>query len=180
MKNKSIVFSIMFIVMFCTVPFVKGATSQDILNYCKQSHVVAGKTVTVSNADIVKIERFLNTNPITAAQGDTIIANAKAAITVMDKAGVSDISKLNSADRQKILGLLNNAGSAVGVTFDFDAATGSIKVFKDGKQIETINGSTKLPFTGSANVSYIAVSAIIVAAIAMFVVKKEGLLNSAK
>lgn len=156
---------------------VNAATSTDIINYAKASHELFGKTVTLSNANVAKIERFFETNQITDTQGDTMLANLREAEEVIKNANVTDIEKLSAEQKQQVLSLLNEAGSVVGVTVSYDKTNKSIGVYQNGTQIEEISLSGKLPFTGSNVASYVSVLAVI--AIAMFALTKKGLENNA-
>lgn len=156
---------------------VNAATSTDIINYAKASHELGGKTYTLSSANIAKVERFFETNTITEAQGDTILAKLREAEEVIKSANVANIEDLSAEQKQQVLALLNEAGSVVGVTVSYDKTNKTISVYQNGTQVEDFSVSGKLPFTGTNVAPFVSVLAVI--AIAMFALTKKGLKNNA-
>ena len=157
---------------------VNAATSTDIINYAKEGHELCGKTYNLSATNVAKVERFFETNKITEAQGDTILAKLKEAEEVIKAANVTGIEKLSADQKQQVLALLNEAGSVVGVTVSYDKTNKTINVYQSGSQVEAIGLSGKLPFTGTNVASGVSILAVI--AIAMFALTKKGLENNAQ
>lgn len=159
---------------------MQAASSTEVLDYLRKPHTVAGQTVQATSAQIAQAERLFASNPITAEQGDKIIANGEAAIAICNAAGTADPSKLSATDKQKILALMNEAGSVIGVSVSFDAGTGTLQFVKDGKVIDAMSLSGKLPFTGTDVTPYVVVSIVAIAAVAVCIADKKGLFQSAK
>lgn len=158
-------FFIVMVILIVSGTCVNAAGSDVLLNYAKKSHKIAGKEITLSASDKVKLERFLNDNPISEAEANSVISKAEAIIKIANDSGVNDISKLSKADKEKIIATANEAASILGVTLKF--SNNNVEVYKDGQKIEvlTLNGE-KLAYTGN-NLSILALSGIAIIAVAM-------------
>lgn len=126
----------------------------------------------VTEADKVKVERYLSENPVTDAQADKIVEKAQAVLDLAKNEGVTDLTKLSVESKQKAIALANDAAAELGVTLDFTGTT--VKVYKDGKLLETISSNNgKLAYTGTESNVVLAVSAVVVLALATFIVAKR-------
>ena len=153
---------------------VNAATESELLEYLSQEFTVGGETVSISEADKVKIERYLNENEVTAEQADAVIAKVDEAVAVLEAAGETDITKLSQEDKNKLMGIANDAASTLGLSLSYDASTKTLSVYKDGQLIEStsITSSEELVQTGMTNYVYIAILAVVVIAIAAVVIKR--------
>ena len=153
---------------------VNAATESELLEYLSQEFTVGGETVSISEADKVKIERYLNENEVTAEQADAVIAKVDEAVAVLEAAGETDITKLSQEDKNKLMGIANDAASVLGLSLSYDASTKTLSVYKDGQLIEStsITSSEELVQTGMTNYVYIAILAVVVIAIAAVVIKR--------
>lgn len=167
---KCIVVVAILITLTTCVQAVTG--SEVLLDYAKKSHKVAGEVISLSSADIVKLERFLNDNPVSEAEANSVISKAENIIKIANDSGVNDISKLSNADKEKIISIANEAASILGVTLNF--SNNGVEVYKDGQKIEvfTLNNE-KLAYTGS-NISVLTVSGIAIIAVAIAFAIKKG------
>ena len=102
---------------------VNAATESELLEYLSKDFTVGGKTISISAADKVKIERYLNENEVTAEQADSIIAKVDEAVAVLEKAGETDLTKLSQADKDKLVNIANSAASVLGLSISYDAST---------------------------------------------------------
>ena len=95
------------------------------------------------------------------------------AVKVMEDAGVTNVSKLNSKQLDKIKSIANEAATIVDVTLKFKK--NSVEIYKDGKLIEEVTSNNgKLAYTGNNVNAVLAVSSVTVIALAtVFVVKKK-------
>lgn len=174
MKRLAVVTLLVVMLMVALVGTVNAATESELLNYLSKEFTVAGEKVSISEADKVKIERYLNDNEVTAEQADSIIAKVDEVIAIMDEAGETDLTKLSQEDKNKIISIANSAAEELGLTLSYDASSKTLSVYKDGKLIESssIVSNDELVQTGSANYVYVAILAVAVIAIAAVVVKR--------
>lgn len=169
--RKSLVSTIVFIMILCIATGVNAYTQQDLLNYLTKAHVVNGQTFQLSAADKVKVERFLADNPVTDEQAAQIKSKADATLNYMEKENVTDLSKLNNTQKEKLLAMANDAADVVGVSVSYSAKDNSVSVYKDGKLIESINANlNKLVQTGSSNYEYVIAPLVALIAVATGVV----------
>ena len=180
MKKLKVLFVAIFALVLVVTPCVNAATAEDIVSFAKQEHVIAGQSVTLSSADVQKIEDFFKENEINAEQGEFILSKVKEAIDVTNKTSSTGLEAMPATAKQEVIALLNEAGSVVGVTVSYNSADKTMDIFQNGVKIDAVDLSGKLPFTGSNTIVYIAVAIIAVAAIAVFAVAKKGKLVNAK
>ena len=126
----------------------------------------------MTSADKVKIERFLSENPVTDAEADAILAKADEAIAIVEESGVTDLSKLTTAQKNQLKEIAKSAAEIVNVTLVFK--TSSVEIYKDGKLIETVTANNgKLAYTGNNLNMILVVSTISIIALAITVAAKR-------
>lgn len=178
--KKLLTATLLVVLMLTIATSAMAATESELLAYVSKSFTIAGETVQISSSDKVKVERYLNENEVTAEQADKVIAKVDEAVALMNKAGVSDVTKLSKADKEKLMNIANEAASVLGLTLSYDASTGVVSVYKDGKNIESTSfeSRTTLAQTGSMDYAYVVVPAVAIIAIAMVVVAKRAKANA--
>jgi hypothetical protein len=175
-KLLSIVVMVVMVAMMATT--VVNATTTDEL---ADKLYEMGAKYGVTSADKVKIERYLAENPVTESEANQIVSKAEEAIAVMDEAGVTDVTKLTDAQKEKVKTIANEAASVIDVSLVFKAD--SVEIYKDGKIIETVTSDNgKLVYTGNTINMTVIISSIAVIALALtatvVVVRKKGLANA--
>ena len=162
--------SLLIMVMLLLIATTVNATTNSEL---PQKLYSMGSKYGMTSADKVKIERYLADYPVTEEQANKIVAKAEEAVKVMEDAGVTNVSKLNSKQLDKIKSIANEAATIVDVTLKFKK--NSVEIYKDGKLIEEVTSNTgKLAYTGNNVNAVLAVSSVTVIALAtVFVVKKK-------
>lgn len=172
-KLSRILIMFLVVVMFSTT--VNAATTQDLVNYASKEHSVGGETFKLSNEDVVKVERYLQENPVSEADGDKVIEKAEAVKKLMNDAGVSYPGNLSSADKEKAIQLANEAAEILKVTLNFDMKNNVIEVYKDGKKIDVISfaDGNKLAYTGNSANVYLLPATVAVVAIAAVALRKR-------
>ena len=174
--KKLLTIALLVVLVFAVVTNVNAATKGELSAYLTKTHTVAGESVSISDADKVKIERYLSENEVTEEQADKVIAKVDEAIAVMNAAGESDVTKLSKADKDKLVKIANEAASVLGLTISYDASTKTVSIYKDGKLLESVSltSNTKLVQTGSSNIAYIAVPVVAIIAVAMVAAYKKA------
>lgn len=173
-RNKMLAIALIVIMLMMTFATAVFATTSDELGsklYAK------GKKYGMTSADKVKIERFLSENPVTDAEADAILAKADEAIAIVEESGVTDLSKLTTAQKNQLKEIAKSAAEIVNVTLVFK--TSSVEIYKDGKLIETVTSNNgKLAYTGNNVNVVLVVSAIAIIALATTVVAKKTFANA--
>ena len=164
----SLVFLMVAMFATTTVKAVSGATIvDDVYNL--------GKKYGLTEADKARADRYVADNPITDEQAATIYAKAQAAVQVLEEAGATDVKKLGeqlTADQKtKFEALCQEAASVLGLTLTYK--DGYVEVYKDGKKIDTFTFTNKLPYTGNTVSIIVVVSAVVVMALATFVIVRK-------
>lgn len=164
---------VMVVALFATM--VNAATNDTLADEIYSMGAKYGMT----EADKVKIERYLSDYPVTDDQANQVIAYANEAVQIMENAGVTDYRELSREDKDALKSIANNAASVLGVTLTFKA--GTVEVYKDGKLIETITSSStsgKLAYTGNNINTVLVVSSVAVVALAAAVVVGKKFANA--
>ncbi len=167
--KKTIVCAILFVMLVCVATtFVSATTSSELAAKLYDM----GSKYGVTSADKVKMERYLADNPVTEEQANKIVAEAEAAVKVMEDAGKTSYKDLSDADKATLKTKANNAASVLDVSLTFKK--GSVEVYKEGKLIETITSKDgKLAYTGNNYGVVLAVSSIAVVALAAGLVARK-------
>ena len=174
MKRLATVTLLVVMLVGVLVGTVNAATESELLAYLSQEFTIRGETVSLSEADKVKIERYLNENEVTAEQADSVIAKVDEAIAVLEATGETDLTRLSQEDKSRLVSIANDAASVLGLSLSYDASTKTISVYKNGVLVEStsITSSQELVQTGATNYVYIAILAVVVIAIAAVVIKR--------
>ena len=132
-----------------------------------------GQKYGVTEADKVKIERYLADNPVTEEQANQIMAKAEEAVKIMEDAGVTNPAKLTKEKREELKTIAISAAESVDVKLVFKS--GSVEIYnKEGKLVETATFNTgKLAYTGNSVNTVLVVSIIAIIALAITIVAKR-------
>lgn len=131
--------SLAVIVAFCFSTRVNAATQADLVSYLTSEHVVSGKTLVVSDANAVRIQRFFDDVTLSDADATTIIGKLDAIINQLESEGVSFPSELSSAGKQTIFGLGQEAAALVNLTMSYDSANEAVILYDaSGSQTDVV------------------------------------------
>lgn len=154
-KIMQVLVAVMISAVFVTN--VSAAGNDTLLNYAKQGYVVNGKRVYLTAGDLHSLETFLASNDLTDAQANEIIGQADTIVAVMNREGVSDVTKLSKNAKNEVLSIAQSAASVAGVTLNYD---------KDNKTIvATDKNGAEIPFSLSPYLRPTSNNYVIVAAI---------------
>ena len=171
---RKILFSIsLFIALVAVIATTsKAATNADLIEYATSNHTICGVSTGVDAGSRVKAKRYLTENPVTDSQADFIIANGNELIALMEKAGVSDPSKLSKADKEKFMSIAREAAASIGLTLVFHP--NSVDIYKDGVFIDNATLGTKLVYTGNNINIALIISLVAVSALSLgFIARKK-------
>lgn len=124
------------------------------------------------------IERTIKEVGVTDGQTDEILVKANQAVSVMEQAGVTNVSQLSQADRDRLVSIANEAANIVGADVSFK--NGKVTISKDGKTLEVISLSSNgtLAYTGNNVSTVLVVSSIAVLALATVFVARRKMANA--
>lgn len=156
------------LVVLCYTTVAKAATTDELIAYASKTFTIAGKQVKLSDADVLKVKRYLSENPVTSSGADKIIAKAEQIISIMRAEGVADITKLSKAKKDEVLKIAQEAAAITGATLTYDSTNKAIAVYKNGKKVESLSlQNYKFVQTGSDNTMYVVIPTVTVAVIAI-------------
>lgn len=167
---KKILFATILFVMvavFATT-MVNAATGAELPNLIYEK----GSKYGVTESHKVKMERYLSKHPATDAQADAVMAKVDEVVSVLEKAGVTNIGKLSSADLKKIQDLATEAAAILNVKISWDGA--KVTIYYNGKVEDVLDFNDKLSYTGNeSNIALVVSSVAVVALAAGFIARKK-------
>lgn len=172
--KKVLTVAILCVMLIMTFATIANAATTDLADKLYAKGAKYGMTA----ADKVKVERYLSENPVTDEKANAILAKADEAIAVMEKAGVTDVTKLTKEQKEEIKTIAKSAAELIDVKLVFKS--GTVEVYnKNGKLIETVSlNSGKLAYTGNSVNTVLVVSVIAIIALAIGVVTKRKIANA--
>lgn len=171
---KKVLAVMMTIVMLVSLATVVGATTpnEDLKAFVSGTFKVAGQDVKLSNSELLKVDRFLADNTLTANQVAEFKASVNDTVSYINNTGVKDLADLTTEQKQAVINKASAAADAVGVTFSIDSKNNTIEVYKDGNPIESVSFEKALAKTGGLNVVSLAVVVLAIIAVAGIVAKR--------
>lgn len=137
------------VLAFMFVINVEAKSSNALLNYAKQTHMIAGEGVRLSAGDIAKVERFLKSNELSDKEQNQIIAKCNSIVAIMDEEGISDVTKLPKDVKSQVFGIAKEAASIAGVTLTYDSTNKEIVAYKGNKKLDVFSLNPYLKQTGN-------------------------------
>ncbi len=128
------------VILVCgTLVTAFASPNTDVINELKE----VGK---VPATYIIQAENYLKTRELTQVEADAVIAQIMVAADIMKNAGVTDLSKLSSADTQKILAVVTEAGAVLDIAISVKkSADGTYTIIgMDSTGQEVVNFSSKV------------------------------------
>lgn len=164
--KKTLTIALLFVLVVMMATTVKATATDDLVAFLSKTFTIAGENVSLSSADKVKVERYLEENPVTESEAEAIKAKVNETVDYLNEIGVTDPAKLTTEQKDKVVSLVNEAAAVIDLTVSYNATDKVVSIYKDGKQIDSINFSDTLATTGGNNVAYIIVPAVAIIAIA--------------
>ena len=175
--KKVVTIALLVVLVVSLATTVKAATaSERLYSYLTQTFKIAGQDVKVPQEYLAEAERYLTTHEIEDTAYYQISYYVDCVVEEMDKAGITDFTKLEGEARTKVAEYVQAAADVLGLTVDYDANTQQIKVLdKDGSVITTfsLSDTTKLTQTDLVHYGYIAIPAVAIIAVALVAVYKK-------
>lgn len=177
MKKVLVTLTLLVVGMMMSFTCVNATTNAELIEFATSNHVVSGESIGLTAENRVKVERYLQENPVTDDEANQIMAKANELIALMESAGVSDPAKLSQEDKAKFISIAQEGAAVIGLDLVFKA--GSVDVYKDGVLIETAAlADAPVPYTGSNVNVALVVSSVAVIALAMGIVAKKRVANA--
>ena len=167
---KKIVSILMVIIMILGVATVANATTSATL---AEEIYKVGKPYGMTQANKVRIERYLSENKVSDEDAEKVLAKAKELAKLFDNADASKYSELSASEKDQVKTLCNEAAEILGLTLKFKAS--EVEIYKNGKLIEVARyDGSKLLFTGNnVNTILVVSSVVVIALVATFALRKK-------
>ena len=166
MKKTLIVVIVAILALVLATTVVNATTESELVTYLTTSHTIAGKSVSLTSAEIKQVKDYFDANDITDEQATYIKGKVDEAIAIMEAAGVSEVSKLSATDKQTIMSKAQEAAAKIGLSVNTSTGvvtnTSGEVVFKlrEGKLVQT--GANYVPYIVVAGLAIIAVAGVVV------------------
>ena len=174
MKNilKITIIAILILAFASSIAF--ATTEAELEKYLLDNHTVAGTSVHLTEANKVKVQRYLAENDITDEQAAAIKAKVEEIKAYLNKIGVYEVSQLDKDQKKEALRIANEALAEIGLSATYNSDDRTVEIYKDGKKIEAVyTDPGKLVQTGSNNIVWISVVSVAVVALASVVIFKK-------
>jgi hypothetical protein len=167
--------------LFLSAALVLG-TSVTALADSNEDVIKALKDAKMPETYIIQAENYLKTRELTAEEASAVKAQIVVADKVLDNSKVKDVTKLSTADTNKILAAVKEAGKAVGLTINVSKqSNGKLEVVakdKTGKAVVAF-ASNQVKQTGFNDaVIYAGAFLIVLAAGSVYVLRKSSVSNT--
>lgn len=135
-----------------------------------------GSKYGVTQSHKVKMERYIAKHPVTDEQANQVMAKVDEVVAVLEKAGVTNIADLSSADLKKVQDLSTEAAAIVNVKIVWRGST--VDIYYNGKVEDTLSFSKNMTNTGDETNIALVVSSVAVVALAAGLVIRKKIVNA--
>ncbi|MBR0351137.1 MAG: LPXTG cell wall anchor domain-containing protein [Clostridia bacterium] len=135
-----------------------------------------GSKYGVTQSHKVKMERYVAKHPVTDEQANQVMAKVDEVVAVLEKAGVTNIADLSSADLKKVQDLSTEAAAIVNVKIVWRGST--VDIYYNGKVEDTLSFSKNMTNTGDETNIALVVSSVAVVALAAGLVIRKKIVNA--
>ena len=135
-----------------------------------------GSKYGVTQSHKVKMERYIAKHPVTDEQANQVMAKVDEVVAVLEKAGVTNIADLSSADLKKVQDISTEAAAIVNVKIVWRGST--VDIYYNGKVEDTLSFSKNMTNTGDETNIALVVSSVAVVALAAGLVIRKKIVNA--
>ena len=167
--KKTLTSIILMITIILTISSVK-ATKETLAEELYEKFKEYGAT----EAEKVKVERYLSENEVTDEQAKEILSKADEIIEVVKTENVKDVTKLSKESKNKIKKIAQEAANIIEVKLVF--YKNKVEIYSSkGKLIEvvTISNTGKLAYTGNNKLNASVYLVILMALVTIFIEKNK-------
>lgn len=133
----------------------EAMANEMILDYATKTHLIGGKSVKLSNSDVLRVERFLLQNEVNDNEAKEIISKLDQIKVILNTENVSDLTKLSDTKKKEVLALATSAAEVIGAKITYNNTDKTLVIYdKNGKKFDTIAMNSYLKQTGNSNVIY--------------------------
>lgn len=171
---KKVVSIVLMIVMAMTlVTVVNAATpTEDLKAFLSGEFTVLGEKVKLSNSDMVQVERYLENNPVTEAEAESIKSQVNDLVKYINDTDAKSIADLTTAQKNEVLNRANSVASVVGLSVNYDSKEKALSVLSGSNVI--FSKSTDFKRTGGEVMPIVTLSALAIIAVAGVVYVKRN------
>ena len=110
MKNmKKFVF--LFVAVLLTTVSVNAMSKDELKDKLTKSYTINGVTYSLNNGNANMVKSSLEQNEVSESDCDYIAAQVDKAVTILEDAKVTDLSKLSTSTKNELKALVNNVGA---------------------------------------------------------------------
>lgn len=173
---------IVAILLLCSITVTYATTNSELLAYVTKDFVIAGDTVRLSDADALKVKKYLDAYPVTSDEADKIIAKVDEAVALMEAAGVSDPYKLSKDQKNKLLTIFQEAAAIAGATITYNSADKTVDIYVDGVLFDQASSTSNKKYqqtgTDYAYIVYAIAGVAVVAVASVAIYRKKAGANA--
>lgn len=168
MKKLLVSIIILISILAASIACVKAESSDKLIDYASKTFTINGKEKKLPTQYLNSLKSYVKEYPVSDADADKIIAKSNEAIAVVNKEGVSDISKLSQAKKDEVKAIAEDIASIAGVTINYDYTDKTLSIYKNGKMYcdPIYLGESKFVQTGNGTMTYVIPAAVALIAVA--------------
>ena len=179
MKKTLAILGTVLLVLALLTTVANAATEEELANFVKQPHKIAGQTKQITAEQKVEVDRFLDTHEVTDAQADSVIAKIKEGIAIMDKAGTADLDKLKTADKTELTNIAKEVAKILNLKLKINSSAKRVEIYENGTFLTSVPyGDDGLAKTGANYLPYVVASVIAIFAVATVIIAKKRTVNA--
>ena len=165
--KKLTTFALILVLTLMCATTVFAATEDELLDKLSATYKVAGEEVALSDSDIVKIERYLSENVVSAEDADAVIAKVDELVKYVNGLDIDSLEDMTAAQKEKALSIVNEAAAVLDLTITYDSTDKVLKVYdENGELVDTVKADDVLNTTGGVNALYIVLPVVAIIALA--------------
>lgn len=121
---------------------VLGATEEDVLAAINKTYTVGGEPYRLPDAIISKAKNYLKKHELSSKQCDTILNSINNVVSIAQKAGTTDLTKINKEDIREGLNSVAQASKAANVDLNKHLSKDMINGANDTSKNSSSNSSS--------------------------------------
>lgn len=104
-------FLFLFVAVLLTTVSVNAMSKDELKDKLTKSYTINGVTYKLNNGNANMVKSYLEQNEVSESDCDYISAQIDKAVEIIEKANVSDLSKLSTSTKNELKALVNNVGA---------------------------------------------------------------------
>ena len=150
--KKIVCFFVAFLILIFNVSY--AATKEDVIIAINRTYSVGNESFRLPQKIITKGENYLNKNPLSEAQYDTILKCINEAVALAREVGTTDLSKVSKEELRRAINILTEASNSANIDLNKELSENNINLSvneknssKDSKNDTDKNSSPHVPIS---------------------------------